>query len=426
MKDGEIRDIPSIRKSLDDLENLKVLRGCMPLLGPVLRLLGADVDRVDEALGRIDALEELASELANLPDRFNDLLASRGWIMYDLLDFEAAKQAVKLAESGDVDGGERVLVRYFDPDTVRWQLQTMNAVKAFRPRMRLATKALFDYREGRYHACVPVVLLLLDGLVNDVHSEKRGFFAEETSLEAWDSIAGHSKGLNALAAILRKGRYKTNTQQITIPYRHGILHGMDLGYDNETVAAKTWAALFATRDWAIKAERGLTAAPPQQPEKSSREILTQLVELADMREKLSKWEPRHVEPEHVPVTGDPDAFEVGTPERMLVEFLYYWWVANYGYMAEYLPDDMGYPAGRLPGLVREEYASKRLKDFQLVEINDLAPSVTEVIVTLTYSEDDRESTRTVAFRLVNEDCEGNPVIRGNEGSRWVPANWRAR
>ena len=89
-------------------------------------------------------------------------------------------------------------------------------------------------------------------MVSELHEKRRGFFAEEVDLQAWDSIAAYSKGLNVLVSIFQKGRKTTRIKPIFLPYRHGIIHGMDLGYDNKVVAAKTWAALFATRDWALR------------------------------------------------------------------------------------------------------------------------------------------------------------------------------
>src|SRR3970040_376253 len=128
--------------------------------------------------------------------------------------------------------------------------------EAFEPRRELTKLALDDYRVGRYHASIPVLLAQIDGLVSELHERQRGFFAEDADMQAWDSLAAHSKGLNQLSAIFRKGRRKTSTERIDIPYRHGILHGRDLGYANQIVAAKTWAALFAVREWALKVERG--------------------------------------------------------------------------------------------------------------------------------------------------------------------------
>ncbi len=109
-----------------------------------------------------------------------------------------------------------------------------------------------------------------------MHEKRRGFFAEGVSLTAWDSVAAHDKGLNELKTIFQTGRYATTTEQITVPYRNGIIHGMDLGYDNKTVAAKSWAALFAARDWAMRVEQGLLIAPPEEPKTSWREIFQRI------------------------------------------------------------------------------------------------------------------------------------------------------
>ena len=277
MNEPLIRDIPTIKKNLEDMRNMAMFKRTMPFLRPVLRIFGVETDKMDEALANVDDLVRQAEELAQIPDQFNDLFASRGWIIYDLLNLDVAKSAINKAVSGDFDGAETDLVDYYSVETVRWKLRTMNAVEAFRPRMPLAQKALTDYEEERYHACIPVVLALLDGLVNELHEKRRGFFAQNVDLTAWDSIAAHSRGLNVLSEIFQKGRRKTTTEQITIPYRNGILHGMDLGYDNKIVAAKTWAALFATRDWALKAEKGHITAPPEEPQKTWSEILSAFI-----------------------------------------------------------------------------------------------------------------------------------------------------
>lgn len=297
----------------------------MPFLRPVLKLLKADVEKMDEALAKSRELEAMAMELASIPDRFNDHFAGRGWIIYEQMNLEAAKSAIEKADAGDIDGAEADLVEYYSTERVTSELQSMVAVEAFRPRMRLAEKALDDYNSERYHACIPVVLALLDGMVSTVHEQQRGFFAEESNLQAWDSIAAHDKGLDELSRIFRKTRRKTRTEAISVPYRHGILHGMDLGYDNRMVAAKSWAALFAAREWAIKAERGLLGPQPEEKPKTWKEIFAQIKENEEEKRRMQAWEPRSLQlGADVPATGDPHHFEEGTPERKLAEYLTYW------------------------------------------------------------------------------------------------------
>lgn len=276
MNEPQIRDIPSLKKLLDDVKRFETMKQSMPLLGPILRLIGVDVTKLKELLAEGDSLKLQTEALTSLPDRFNDQFASRGWIAYDSLNLELVKAAVVKAECGDLDGGEAILVEHYTEETIRLKLTWLSWIDAFRPRSTLAEKALSDYGAGRYHASVPVVLALLDGFVDDL--QDRGFFAAGVDLTAWDSIAAHEKGLGKLVQVLSQPRKKTRTEAITLPYRHGILHGRDLNYDNKLVAAKTWAALFATGDWAAKIIRGHKTAPPEPVKPSLRETLAQLSE----------------------------------------------------------------------------------------------------------------------------------------------------
>jgi hypothetical protein len=234
---SRIQDIPRIKSLVEQVRLVKIFKQAFPFLKPVLKLLGISTEQIDVALAEVNILEKKVAMLATLPDHFNRLFAPRGWIAYDLLNVDLAQAAVEKAEAGDIDGAEIDLVEYYNEENIRWHLQRMQAVKAFRPRFPLVEKALDDYLQGRYHASVPVVLIQLDGLVNDFGNS--GFFSEGTDLEAWDSIAAHSTGLEALAKVLGKTRRKVTTDPLSLPYRHGILHGRDLGYDNKMVAAKT-------------------------------------------------------------------------------------------------------------------------------------------------------------------------------------------
>jgi hypothetical protein len=426
MTNPRISDIPSIQKALEDMRNLKNLKVAMPILRPFLRLLGTNVDQLEEELAKVEDLERMAAELATIPDRFNDLFASRGWIIYDILSLDVVRSALQKAESGDIDGAETDLVNHFSPDTVQEQLQLMISVKAFRPRLPLARKALIDYREERYHACVPVVLALLDGMVNELHEKRRGFFADGVNLEAWDSIAAHSKGLNQLVKTMTPMRQNTTTDPITVPYRNGILHGMHLGYDNKIVAAKSWAALFAARDWALKAERGLLTAPPEKPKMTLAEAIQLHRENQDDEARINARKSRTISiGVDIPATGEPSLFEADTPEHRLAEFMSYWKTRNYGYMARCLPRESGYPVARLPARLRQNYGTKHLKTFSFVEIDDNAPAITDVLTHVVYEESGQVVEKSVKFTLLNENAKGRAVVRGKPDSKWVVFNWYA-
>jgi hypothetical protein len=145
MDEPLIRDIPSIRKTLEDMNNLTTCKRIMPLLRPFFKLLGVNTENIDDALTNIDELAQQAEEFASIPDRFNTLFASHGWIIYDFMNANIAKLAIEQAESGHIKEAEETLVDYYSVETVRWQLKAMKAIEAFRPRIPLAYKALVDY-----------------------------------------------------------------------------------------------------------------------------------------------------------------------------------------------------------------------------------------------------------------------------------------
>ena len=422
--DMYIRDIPKLRSLIEQAKQVKSFKAVYPALKPFLRLMRVDTSGIEDALARADELAQQIDEMAMIPDRFDDLFAQRGWIIFELMSLEVAKAAIEKAEAGDFQGAEDVLLDYFSADTVKWQLRTMVAVEAFRPRMRLADKALLDFEEGRYHACTPVILALIDGLVSELHERRRGFFADEADLEAWDSLAAHSKGLDQLSAIFRKGRRKTTTDPIDIPYRHGIMHGFDLGYDNKMVACKTWAALFAVREWAIKAERGMLEAPPKEPDKSWKQITSDIVYYAQEKKRWEDWVPRQLEVEGIPPDVDPSDLEDGTPERALAEYLHWWKDANYGYMSKYVPYLFDkYKEKPLPAEIRDLCSGKRLISHRLVSFDHSIAGMAHIGVQLQIEAGGKTTERITQYRLSCEDQDGQMVSHGNPAGKWVVLNW---
>lgn len=416
MVNSRIKDLPSFKKLLTNAQNLEQLAKVVSMLGPMFKLLGVDSEQKSP---EIAAICQQVEEFVTIPDRFNDLFTSRGWIMYDYLNLDVAKSAIAKAAAGDLDGAEQVLVEYYDEKTVSHQITWLAGLKAFHPRLTLARKALTDYAEGRYHACAPVTLMLLDGMVDDLGIH--GFFAEGTDLAAWDSVAAHSKGLAALAKVLAVGRFKTTTEQLSIPYRHGILHGHDLGYDNKLVAAKAWAALFAAGELARKVERGERTAPPSQPKLTWRDVLQQMKDTQQTNAQIAAWRARSIRPgTDIPATGEPKDYSEGTPEHTLVAFLWGWQRRNYGQMAQCLRGAKDqYQISKLAGDMRKIYVSQPLHSFELLELRDEAPAVTVIKSKLIYEQQGKATETTRDFRLINEDAEGHGTVRGKPGSRWV-------
>lgn len=380
--------------------------------------LGIKNKNISEAFKQVPNLVSKTQELVNMPDRFNELFSKKGWIAYESLNFELMSKAVKLADEGKFKEANELIVEHYNEDTLKWGLTFMKALEEYRIRDHLAQKAKEDYLEGRYHACVPVVLAIIDGIVNDV--EQKGFFAEGVDLTAWDSIAAHSTGLQELSRLFNSPRKKTTTEKITVPYRHGILHGRDLGFDNKIVAAKAWATLFVIRDWALAIRQGKKHPKEKEPEPSFIEVLKSYAKTQEQKKKLEAWKPRDLTPgKDFPEAGLPEHYENNSPEYTLSLFLHYWEKSNYGKMASLIKTFVDAPLSKRAGEIREQFQGKILTGFKLVKINDLAAAMTEISLELDIQYEERRITKEIGVRIINEDQNGNPVIRGESGGNWL-------
>jgi hypothetical protein len=393
---------------------------------PSLERAGYDLSQVDMALHEF---ESAARNVSNLPvkfDRFNDMLTQKGWIAYDTLRTDVIEAAVEHAENGKLDEAEQILVDHFDEKLIRTQLATMIGIKAFRPRMALAQKALVDYSDGRYYACVLVVLSLLDGLVHDLG--QLGFFYPKANLEAWDSIAGHSRGLPELSKVFGQARDRTNPEPIFTPFRHGIVHGLDVNYDYKIVAAKAWAALFAARNWAYKVERGETGPPAKAPEQPAAiedlvaEFIATVQRYAEEKHQRESWIRMTIQfSVDVPSSGNPEDYTENTPERKLAEFLSSWKARNYGNMArcfERAYQDY-HPGPQLAARLNEFYRSRRLQTFEFLDLVTDDVSIAIIKTRLLYDHDGSpvESVREIALQV--EGPDDKIAQRSRPGAKWV-------
>ena len=168
----------------------------------------------------------------------------------------------------------------------------------FIKRNKLIELAHVDYEKGRYYSCIPLLLMIADGVI--CYVAQKSFSASDVEIRAWDCFAGHSGGLDKIRKIFTKTRRKTTDNIILIPYRNGILHGRDLNYANRMVAAKCWAFLFAIRDWAVAADEGRKGqAPSPPPEPTLAEIVKSLIdakkqmdETDKLNDEIAQWKPR--------------------------------------------------------------------------------------------------------------------------------------
>ena len=78
--DPSIKDIPSIRKLLEDTANFRRLKRIFPYMRPVLKILRIDVNKLEDVFAQVEEIDRRAQELSAIPDRFNELFGEQGWI----------------------------------------------------------------------------------------------------------------------------------------------------------------------------------------------------------------------------------------------------------------------------------------------------------------------------------------------------------
>lgn len=90
---------------------------------------------------------------------------------------EVMRSAISIYDSEGQETAELFLAESYDEKCLERGIRWFNGNPEFRRHIRLAELAKEDYLSRRYHACIPLLLSMLDGLVNDV-SKHVGFFAE--------------------------------------------------------------------------------------------------------------------------------------------------------------------------------------------------------------------------------------------------------
>lgn len=270
----------------DNLLSLNKLQGdikAMKLLALFLKL---------DQRKQLRDLEKQLDNMATQTAAFNERFSQYGWCAYDSMSFALIESANDAFEKSGIEAAEQVLIHYYTNDVSKIVHWIKNSSDAFFVRNNLIEQFFEDHFAGRYYASVPLALIIVDGAVNDF-TKSKGFFAEGTSVDAWDCLVGCSDGLSKLKGIFNQNRTKTNTERITLPYRNGILHGRDLNYANEYVSCKCVALMFAIADWMKmknseqtrkeKYEKSLNPPP-------IRESLSRLAENKKIREEFHHGE----------------------------------------------------------------------------------------------------------------------------------------
>ena len=403
-----IADNPSIKSLTENLPLLNLVRG----VAGFLSVLGV----ADGNLAKMGKLAEDALSkkgIVELPDRFNEAFAGQGWIATGSLSVDTMEKALRLHESGDSIGAEEELLDWFNKDRIN--MFAIHRAKRFNQahlRWDQTREALALTFEQRYWSAVPLILIACDGFASDVLPTSP--FSEAADLQIFDSIVGHPTALPILIRHLTKRVLKSSNDELTLPLRHGILHGRSLGYANRVVCMKSWLLKIALVDWAWDkaGEQERIRAHASNARVSLLDLADKLAKSADDRRQMQAFGPIE---RHGPFTGTLDK---ASPEHAIIGFLRCWQERNYGGMANRAWDPAGLSLNKLAGQLRRDAELTDLTHFHVHSVRQAAVARAEAAVRLKGRAPRglvEETFEIVAFRYK----DNGDVAMPNENGKWL-------
>lgn len=422
----KIENNPSFKKFNEEIKGVKAIRQIATILSPISKTAKS----ISKSLEKVIELENKFRILSKSPDEFNLLFAESGWIAHESMNHQLMLDCIELAKSNNAIKGEEKLADYYTSDNLRWLTMPLKFTDGFSKRYSLIKLAYEETIQKRFYSAVPLLLMIIDGSVNDIDKNK-GFFTETTDLTAWDSIAAHSTGLTKIRDVFNETRKKTNEEEIFLPYRNGILHGRDLNYSNKYVTGKCWLTLIAINDWIVAIKNGKKNRPKEEPKLSLKESVEDLKhtisafnkhqkEMDEINTFIESWCPRNFKVDvDIPKVGNVLDYADFTPEKDAVRFITNWSNRNYGAIAKqiayfYKNVNLGKESGR----VRTVFENRILKSFEILSVVDCAPAISEVYLKVYIEYLQKEYDFEIKMRMIYQDENGKSMVLGQNGGEW--------
>lgn len=341
-------------------------------------------EKIPEVFDQINALENLElklKEIFEIPqaiEEFNAFFNPLGWHAHDFLDLEIIKKTILLAHQHDFSSAERILEEYY-VEKLNMFCTLLRGLPTYFEREHIIEKAKERFFAEDYISCVPLILMMADGFSSDMLN--KGVFTEGSQLVAFDCLASNDDAFKEFISYIAKTRRKLSTDQLSMPYRNGIMHGLDVGYNNRLTAVKAWALLFTLREILIrkKNERSNKSKFEAQQQKkidelyayikNPKEYITDNIKIAD---SFYNWSPHRTKEEwaSIPRSGDVSNFTPDTPEYCLISFLCAWQARRYGIMAQLIQLPINTSVGKVAGDLRKALSNRQLAKFTIEFIKE--------------------------------------------------------
>lgn len=386
-------------------------------LDPLLTLLSPFSRKAREGKAQIKEIKVEIQRLQDIQSGFTARYSPLGWAMFGKMSATVMGEALEL----EVNEGDAHLTRYhLDFQTLRFNGQRFKQ-DSYRPWYELYERAVERAVAEDYVSCVPLVLMITDGLIK--RSTGRHGFSGGTDTPVFDSIAAEAGGIADTLSLMSVPRDRVNNVPLALPYRHGIIHGADVNYGHAIVAAKAFNALHAAVEYcdnaATEADR-MANAVDQQRVRSLKEIAEQNQTIKKMKQGVREWEARP--PMLLGEGVGPDnvgGFEPNSPEATAAEYLSaLTGRTNYGFIADRTVDNQKRHKQQQVKIFRAHLDGVITGSWSILSFKDEAPAISEVAAHVWGGSDENPWNYKGWMRLVYQSKDGRPAVRGDEGGQW--------
>lgn len=393
---GSAKDLPSYQELSQQIQG-----------GKLLTLFIARDQRK-----KLIEVEEQTDRLTRVVDDFYDRLGERNWVFHDMLSVDKIEQL--LAETTDsASAEERLVEMYRDPEATKWWITRLRAQDGLRQRLHQIERAREHYDAGQFDSCTLQLIAVMDGFVNDFEpGERKGLHSRDPDdMAAWDSVVGHHLGLTHAMATFTKTIKKRIDDEVFEVYRHGIMHGSVVNFDNAIVATKAWNMLFAVADWATATRK---AAEPKDPTPTWGDTWATL----KRHGAYKKYERDFVSST---IEASDAGFTTNEIVKLASEFLDAWQHGRWGIVAKFTPPALlgSKSDGQAARFARDVFEQHDLQQWEITSVTYDQASTAAIQARTTVA----GSETPLRFQMVFWTGDGNVGIPGENDGSWTVAVW---
>lgn len=412
-----------MKNIIDEVPDLKKMSTQIKIM-KFFNFIGGDLKN------EINEQEQNINKIITQIDLFNERFSDKGWILYDRINLELIEEVNRIYDEDGIDKAEDILIKYYSSSEVEEEINLLKFnYKEITSRYDLILKAFKDHKEERYHASIVLLLILIDGIVNDFEKSS-GSFNNKIDFSVCNSFTGTSNGLNKIKDTYYEERNEINNETIYLPYRNGILNGKDLKYDNIYVSSKCIALLLAISDW-IKGKKSENIRKEKFVEEekttSFKTIVTNIKKSKECLNILESWKASNIViGTTIPSNGSYDEYNGYEYIQKLIKALEYWSNKDYEQLCKILYrmfiDRKSFEL-KLKAC-KELFEDKELISYKLIEVEERDISIKRVLIEATWNSNNKIFIEELEFGISYQGENFEILVPNYDVGEWVIVPWK--